>query len=401
MLNIMKMIRLFKIRSGKTKSLIIALPFLICFIASCVIWVFKYSLPLKHDGATFYLLDYNFYYGTRIFIGSIYTLLMKHISEDFIFAMNIAAYVAFVSLFMMCLSVSLKKSAVKYNPVLSALVPCFLICPYSILQFSGWIGSYDIWLGLAMIVCCLAAENKTARWFIPVICTVAVFTHYAFVFSFYPAVVCVQLLLIFKKDNKQRAGDIISSVITFLCTFLSAVWCAFFAQSTIKMTEQELFTYMSDRLGDNVGNQGYIASYYFDKNNNIDMLSGLLNGVDTEKFTRENLFFFLPFFLLISAIWIGCIIKSKRKTDRFKYLVFIGAFIVSSSVMFFMIEPNRWRAAAIISQIVILCICLKEDDEPVTVFFESINKSGFALIPLALAFYSLHILMTIEPHNYH
>ena len=51
-------------------------------------WVTKYSFPLKHDAATLYLIDYNFYYGTRIFIGSIYTALMKHISDNFIFAVN-------------------------------------------------------------------------------------------------------------------------------------------------------------------------------------------------------------------------------------------------------------------------------------------------------------------------
>ena len=401
MLNIIKMIRLFKSRSGKTKSLIIALPFLICFIAIGAVWSIRYSFPLKHEGATFYLLDYNFYYGTRIFIGSIYTLIMKHISENFIFAVNLAAYFAFVILFLKCLSVCFKKSAEKYNPVLSALVPCFLICPYSVIQFSGWIGSYDVWLGLAMIVCCLAAENKAARWLIPVITAAAVFTHYAFAFSFYPAVVCVQLLLIFKKDSSRRAGDIISLILSFASTFISSVWCAFFAQSTVKMTEQELFSYMNGRLGDKVGNWGYITSYYFEGSSNTDMLSGLYKAMDSRQFNMENLFFFLPFFLLITAIWIGCIIKSKRKTDRFKYLVFIGAFIVSSSVMFFIIEANRWRAAAIISQTVILCMCLKEDDEPVTGFFESINKTGFAVIPLALAVYGLCVLLNTEPHNYY
>ena len=195
MLGILKLIRIIKSQSSKTKFLLLTLPFLVCFAAVLISWVTKYSFPLKHDAATLYLIDYNFYYGTRIFIGSIYTALMKHISDNFIFAVNLIAYIVCVLLFLRCLMIYFRKAAETCNITLAALIPCFLMCPYSILQFSGWVGSYDTWLCIAMIVSCFAAGNKAARWFIPIISVYAVFTHYAFVFSFFPAIACVQLFM--------------------------------------------------------------------------------------------------------------------------------------------------------------------------------------------------------------
>lgn len=370
------------------------------FAAILIYYIVRFSLPLRHDSATLYLLDYNFYYGTRIFIGSVYTLLADHISENVIYAANLAAYLAGAALFIYTVSACVKSATELKNNTLIAAIPFFLLCPYSVLQFAGWVGAYDIWLCLAMLLCCMMVRNNIAKWFVPAVCVCAVFTHYAFVFSFFPAVVCAQFFMITRKNSGRRAGDILSALLTFALTFVSAVWCAFYAPATAKMSESELYGYMSERLGSAVGNWHYITSYYFSDAGNTEMLGGLMKSIYNGRMLRENALIFLPFFLFFAAVWIGCIVKSGRKTDRLKYAAFIAALLVSSAVMFFIIEANRWRAAAIISQVALFCLCLKENDAPLKNLMVSIGKKRYSALLLTLAFYGAYCLCIYQPHSY-
>ena len=394
------LIRLWARKDNRRAGIAVFFTAAVAFAAILIFYIARFSFPLKHDAATMYLLDYNFYYGTRIFIGSIYTLLTDRISENVIFAANLAAYLAGVAVLFITLRSCVSSANELKNNTLIAVIPFFLLCPYSVLQFAGWVGAYDIWLCLAMLLCCLMVRNNVAKWFVPAVCVCAVFTHYAFVFSFFPAIVCAQFFMITRENSKRKAGDILSATLTFAATFVSAVWCAFYAPSTAKMSESELFAYMSGRLGSTVGNWHYITSYYFSDSANTDMLGGLMKTINSSQLLRENLLIFLPFFLFFAAVWTGCIVKSKRKTDRLKFAAFIAALIVSSAVMFFIIEANRWRAAAIVSQIALFYLCLKENDAPLKNLMASFGKKRYSALLLALASYGAYCLCIYQPHGY-
>ncbi len=389
-----------KFIQNKKKLTVTLILFAILYLSLIAYYICKYGLSLKHMGATLYLLDYNFYYGTRIFIGSIYALLFNHISENMIFAFNIAAYLLSVVLFFIVTKPCLDRAIKRKSITLLFVFFVFFTCPYSVLQFAGWLGAYDIWLILAALLCCIMSGNKYLKWFVPMICVAAVFTHYAFVFSLFPAVVSVQIFYILREDNRHKAGDIVSAALTFAATFLSAVYCAFFAGSTVKMSESELFGYMSERLGAEVGNRDYIINYYFSEDSVFQMLKNLALSIWNKSFVKENIAFFLPFFALIMLIWITCIKKSTRKQDKFKFLVFIAAFAVSSSVMFFIIEANRWRSAAIISQITIICVCLKSNDKILTEVIDTKDNDKWKSAMRYLAVYGLVIDVLSAPHPY-
>lgn len=370
------------------------------FFGVLVHYYVKFSLPLRGLGAPLYLLDYHFYYGTRTFIGSVFTLLTDHISADTIGIVNLAAYLVSVLLLLVLLFRSCKTAFQMDHPALIALISVFLLCPYSILQFAGWIGLYDVWLCLGTLLCCFLTSSR-AKWVVPVICVCAVFTHYAFVFSFFPVIVCMQLFLIFKKDSKSRASDIACFVLTFLFTAASAVWCGFFAQATVKMSESELYEYVCRRLGQPPLSWDYIQSYYFYGESNFKMLGSLVKYARSATMFQETIFLFLPFFLVFAAVWVGCLIKSDRKIDRFKYLTFLAALVASSAIVLFVVEANRWRTAAVLSQIMLFCFCLKEKDEPFYEFLAAAKQKWLPAVLYALTVYGALILLTVKPQSYY
>ena len=66
---------------------------LVFFAVRSVQMIMQISTTLALPAATLYLLDFNFYIGSRTFIGSVLTLLTEHITYQQIFALNIAVYV--------------------------------------------------------------------------------------------------------------------------------------------------------------------------------------------------------------------------------------------------------------------------------------------------------------------
>lgn len=341
---------------------------------------------IAFDGATLYLLDYHFYLGTRTFIGSVLTLLTEHISVNAIFALNTAAFVLILLLLFGVFARQYTKDAVSSSdPVLFLLAVFFVSCPLSVIQFSEWIGTYDIWLCLFTVLCFLLADKKWLRWLCPAICVACVFTHYAFAFSFFPALISAMFYL---GVNHKKVSDFLLTAITFAATFAASVYCAFFAQNTVKMSRGELFAYMAERLGQEVGNKGYIDFYYFDKVGQIQNLSLLGSDIVSRSFVPNFIAYVIPFAVIIIFFWIKAMLNSEKKSQKFVYCLFIASFIVNCGVAFFIVEAPRWIAAAFISQILLFLLCRNHKDKAVDNALKSINnKNGIILTALTVLYY--------------
>lgn len=343
---------------------------LIFFAVRAVQMTMEISTFLAHPAATLYLLDFNFYLGSRTFIGSILTLLTEHITIGQIFAMNITVYVlSIVSYFAMGFY-TFKKSVKENNDFLFLAAILFIVCPYGLLQFSNWVGTYDIYLSLFAVLCAFLTSKKGWHWLCPVICVAAIFTHYAFAFSFYPAVLAVQVYNIVTSDKKL--SRILSAATGLIVSFVSAVYCGFFANSTIKMTRDELYAYMAQRLGTEVENKSYIDSYYF-QDDVFGMLGGFKDSIVNKEFITNFVLYFLPVMLAFFALWTYYITR-KEKKQIFSGAFFIITLAVSIGLIFTIIEAPRWQTAAVLSQFLIFFTVIKKDDPTILDCLAKLNK---------------------------
>ena len=366
---------------------------LIFFAVRAVQMTMEISTFLAHPAATLYLLDFNFYLGSRTFIGSILTLLTDHITINQIFAMNITVYVlSIVSYFVMGLY-TFKKSVKENNDFLFLAAILFIVSPYGLLQFSNWVGTYDIYLSLFAVLCAILSGKKGLHWLCPVICVAAIFTHYAFAFSFYPAVLAVQIYNIITSDKKL--GRILSAATGLAVSFVSAVYCGFFANSTIKMTRDELYAYMAERLGTEVENKAYIDSYYFQEDV-FGMLGGFKNSIVNEEFIKNFALFFLPVALGFFALW-AYYITRKEKKQIISGAFFILTLAVSVGLIFTIIEAPRWQTAALLSQFLIFFTVIRKDDPTILNCLTKLNQKPYIIAMAAFVVLSMVASFLIDP----
>lgn len=366
---------------------------LIFFAVRAVQMTMEISTFLAHPAATLYLLDFNFYLGSRTFIGSILTLLTEHITIGQIFAMNITVYVlSIVSYFAMGFY-TFKKSVKENNDFLFLAAILFIVCPYGLLQFSNWVGTYDIYLSLFAVLCAFLTSKKGWHWLCPVICVAAIFTHYAFAFSFYPAVLAVQVYNIVTSDKKL--SRILSAATGLIVSFVSAVYCGFFANSTIKMTRDELYAYMAQRLGTEVENKSYIDSYYF-QDDVFGMLGGFKDSIVNKEFITNFVLYFLPVMLAFFALWTYYITR-KEKKQIFSGAFFIITLAVSIGLIFTIIEAPRWQTAAVLSQFLIFFTVIKKDDPTIAGCLTKLNKKPCIIAMAAFVVLSVAASFLIEP----
>lgn len=365
------------------------------FIVRAVQMISEISINLAYPGATLYLLDFNFYIGTRTFIGSILTLLTPHITYQQIFGLNLFVYAVLILIFAVLWFRTAKKAIEENDNVLLFVLLAFITFPYSLLQYANWIGAYDLYLSLFAALGALTALSKRTHWLFPLFCVMAIFTHYAFVFSYFPAAFVVHVYCMFtSKDKKCR---IISTTAAFLLSFVSSVYCVFFANNTIKMTRSELFAYMESRLGMPAGNEGYIDAYYFN-----DDVKGMVEGWHTQHigqgFSGNFVLFFLPMMLFFCSLWCYCIIKAK-KNQIFPYLCFLAVAAVNVALVFLIVEYPRWLAAATLSQFIIFFVLVKRNDTFVLDFLKRLNQSDIRIWLFIYVIFATLASLTIEPYD--
>ncbi len=351
------------------------------------------STQLALPAATLYLLDFNFYIGSRTFIGSILTLLTPHITYQQIFILNISVYAVTILSFFALGLYTIKKSIKDDNNFLFLVAILFIVCPYSLLQYSNWVGTYDIYLCLFAVLCALASSSKNMHWLCPVLCVMAIFTHYAFAFSYFPAVLAVQVYNIITSEKKMQR--IFSTVTGFFASFVSAVYCGFFANNTIKMSRDELYSYMEKRLGTQVENKPYIDSYYFDEDV-FGMLGGFKDNIINSEFIKNFVLFFMPVMLLFVVLWCYYIIKNK-KNQIIPGFFFLLTAAVSTVLIFLIIEAPRWQTAAILSEFLILFVMIKKNDVTLTDCYEKLNKLPINIFMLIFIGYNMVASFMIKP----
>lgn len=366
---------------------------LIFFVIRAIQMIIDVSVKLAHPAATLYLLDYNFYIGSRTFIGSILTLLTPHITYQQIFIINISVYVITILAFFGLGVYAVRKAIKENNDFLLLVAILFIVCPYALLQYSNWVGTYDIYLSLFAVLCGIMSSSKHMHWLCPILCVMAIFTHYSFAFAYFPAVFAVQIYNTITSEKKT--SRILSTSAGLVASFASAVYCAFFANNTIKMSRDELYAYMENRLGTEVQNKPYIDSYYFEEDV-YGMLSSFQKNIINIEFTKYFVLFFLPVMLLFMALWCYYIIKSEKK-QMISGGFFVLTAVVSIALIFLINEAPRWQTAATLSQFLIIFVLIKKEDVTVVESFKKLNKLPINAAMLIFIIYNMAASFEIKP----
>lgn len=365
------------------------------FIVRATQMVCQVSADLAYPAATLYLFDYNFYIGTRTFIGSILTLLTPTITYQQIFGVNLFVYIALIFSFLFLWIHTAKKAISENDNILFVISLAFITMPYSLLQYSCWVGAYDVYLCIFAVLGALTALSKHGHWLFPLICIMAIFTHYSFVVAYFPAVFAVHLYCIF--TDKDKKGRIFSATTAFISSFVSSVYCVFFANNTIKMNRSDLLSYMESRLGMPAGNERYIDAYYF--NDDVaDMIWTLQSNVFDQGFLKNFIFFFLPIMLFFCLLWYHYIIKSSKK-QIIPLLCFLGSAALNIVLIFLIPEYPRWYSAAMLSQFIIFFVLIKKEDNFITDFLKRLNKSDLDIWFIIYVVIATLASLAIKPYN--
>ncbi len=392
-------------KDNKSKNILKAASYTaVIFAFTAIIALFQQSNTFLGTFYAHYIGDFSIGVCSRMMIGQILSLFKDSFTIEWVTSfvyISIFAMFLFAAAYMGAVLAKSEKTTLK-----ALLIFCFMLCIYPV-SFNSYLninfGFLEIYMIMLFVITAFAGESKIFIYITPVLIFTGIMIHDSFMFSF----MCPILALVAYFSTKTHGKTVFTSL-SFILSAISAVGTAvysvFFSRMTLRMTEQQMLTYLAEKGNCDISSvSGYLETYlYFtdvigttgkDHVNNIfevfktltEITTGETNGIQITQTLAA-----LPFIILIFAIWGMCIKNTKGFAQKIPYILFmltpipqmVAATIISMDYM-------RFFSALIISQAFYLFVCAKQKDPTVIRILEKLSeKAEVMILPAALMFLS-------------
>ncbi len=376
----------------------------VVFVSITVIALFQHSNTILGTFYSHYIGDFSIGVCSRMMLGQILSLFKDSFTIEWVtnfIYISIFAMFLFAAAYMGTVLAKSDKSTLK-----ALLIFCFMLCIHPV-SFNSYLninfGFLEIYMIMLFVITAFAGESRIFIYITPVLIFTGIMIHDSFMFSF----MCPILALVAyftTNTHKKTVFTSLSFILSAVSAVGTAVYSVFFSRMTLRMTEQQMLTYLAEKGNCDISNvSGYLETYlYFtdvigntgkDHVNNIfEVFSNLveITAGNTSGIQITQTLAALPFLILIFAVWCSCIKNTKGFAQKIPYILFmltpipqmVAATIISMDYM-------RFFSALIISQAFYLFVCAKQKDPTVIRILEKLSKKAELLIlPAALMFLS-------------
>lgn len=351
-----------------------------------------------------YIGDFSIGICSRMMLGQILSLFKDSFTVEW--ATTFVHISIFAMFFLAAAYIGTVLAKSEKNTLKALLIFCFMLCIYPV-SFNSYLninfGFLEIYMIMLFVITAFAGESKLFIYFTPIIIFTGIMIHDSFMFSF----MCPILALVAyytTKAHKKTVFTSLSFILSAVSTVGTAVYSVFFSRMTLKMTEQQMLSYLAEKGNCDIADiSGYLETFlYFtdvtgdtgkDHVGSIfevfvqltELAIGKTNGIQITQTLAA-----LPLLVLIFAIWCKCIKNTNGFTQKIPYILFmltpvpqmIAATIISMDYM-------RFFSTLIISQAFYLFVCAKQKDTAVIPLLEKLSeKAEILILPAALMFLS-------------
>lgn len=201
--------------------------------------------PVKYVYLPLYLADFRVGVASRLFIGSIVSLLTRRVTERWLVGFLLVSLALAYLLTAAVLGRLLKKAAPSSGNAAVLLTVLFVFCSFTVRPFALFLGELDLFLYIFALLAAVCAPYRRAAWFIPLLIVFSVAAIYSAAFSFIPFILAIVFYELVKSGfSGSRTALVVVSVVAFTA---ATVYFVFFANRFLFMDRAEMNAFIAGR----------------------------------------------------------------------------------------------------------------------------------------------------------
>ena len=321
---------------------------------------------------THYLITYEFGLIPRAFIGSVLSLFTNKITYHVVYVVAIIFFIILISQISLLLGSSIRRSESDVKPSVKIFTLLFLASPLSVTYLlGGYFARLDMYWIIITLIALVFLKNRILRWTIPLLSAIAIMIHQAYIVTYMPALVIPMLYEIYKSKYSKKSIAVFSlSCFSMIFIFLFLL----FAQKNIPFVNAADFVkHISKNVGFTPDIHMIYAEYYCPISEwTIHVVLPILSYIALPV-GLTLLVFSIPLIIIFGYIWKQSFKDTKNKFMKFVFLLCAAAPSVFVLAAFFGTDWDRWWAAVINNQFIIIFYFIVSKEKAVT---DSVQKVG-------------------------
>lgn len=340
---------------------------------------------------TFYLLTYEFGPVSRALIGSVFSLFTDRITHNMIYVSACISYIFLCVLISFLLGKLIRKSNADIKVAVITIVILFLSSPFSITYLLGiHIGRFDVYWIIITLLALIFLKQPNLKWTVPFLCAVAVSVHQGYMDTYMPALAIPMLYEVYKSKYAKKNIILFSaSCLTMIVLFLVYQ----FYSASLPFNDAIGFAdYLSSKADFKASAPQLYVEYYapFTEYWLEDIFP--LMKTFAMPLTLSYLFISFPLFAFFGYIWKRAFQTANNKFLKFIFLLCAIAPIAFIPAALFGLDWDRWWAAAINCQFILIFYFIYTNEFPILDALKKIAvfiSDHFLFILLVFIFFSM------------
>lgn len=339
--------------------------------------------------------DFSIGFCSRLLIGSILSIFKDSFTKEWMTTfLRIVTFVVFlITAHYVSSSISQAKKTEK--GALMIFTAFFIACPFSVTIYAGDIfGFIDVFCFVVLLITLYLGSNRILIWALPLFLAAGVFIHDAFITGYMAPCLGIIAYYVIKTHGK-KIGASVNFIISSVVCAATAIYTVLFANKTIKMSETEMLRYLAKKGNCSLEEvSGYMEGFLFLKDtrdvsvqkeyadNAWDFIAHMLKFA-TESLTVSFLLYFasiIPIVALVFFVWIKAIKNSNGFMEKVPYILFMLTPVPQIFSLFMSTDFTRFLATIVITQLLYIFMCIKQEDKNVRMTMEFLNNNKYYFV---------------------
>jgi len=353
-----------------------------------IILVFKYMAITSEWfiglwGKTCCLPTYEFGLIPRAFFGSVVAFFTDHITTHLIYVVHIVAYLVLITLISLLLGGAIRRSHPSIRPAIIVFSMLFLASPYSVTYLSaGYTGRLDIFWIIITLMALVFLKNRVLMWLIPLLCIIAILIHEGFMTTYMPALAIPLLYEAYKKKYSKKNIAVFSLSCLFMVITFSVV--QFFSAKLPFNNAVDYAEYLSRNTDFNAAASQLYVEYFAPFKEYLLYFIFPTLKIFAVPLGITLLVISAPLLIIFWYIWKNSFKGADNKFLKFIFLLCAGAPLIFIPAALFGTDWDRWWAAVINNQFILIFYFIYSNERTVINF---VKKTG--------EFFNKHFLLFV------
>jgi hypothetical protein len=342
-----------------------------------------FSKVTDSNTRTAYLLTYEFGFNSQALVGSIISLFTEIVTGQMIYVVSVISYLILTIQISLILGMLIRhaQQELKSSTIVFSLL--FLASPLSVTYLLGMnTGRLDIYWIILTLLALVFLKRPVLRWTIPLLCVGAISVHQGYMATYMPALAIPMLYEVFK----SKFSKIYAAVFSFSCLALISLFVFFqFFPAHIPFDNAVDFAdYLSAKSDFTASVPMLYVGFFAPLKESLGEYVLPLSASYSLPVGISFLAFSLPLIFVFTCIWNKSFKHTENKFLKFIFLLCAASPLVFIPAAFIANDWDRYWAAVINSQFILLFYFVYSKESAVTAFVKKVGD-----------FFNMHFLLFI------